>query len=93
MLMPRLRKEPTIASAGADKTIKLWKTDTGTMRARLWGHLEKVLCLAYSPDGKTLASGSGDTTIALWAVGMLEEQEVEEEDEEDWADDFWEEED
>lgn len=36
--------------------------------ASLPGHAEAVLALAFSPDGKTLASGSGDTTLRLWGV-------------------------
>jgi WD40 repeat protein len=32
------------------------------------GHVDVVTCLAFSPDGKLLASGSNDTTIILWDV-------------------------
>src|SRR5262249_17783916 len=32
------------------------------------GHREGVFCAAFSPDGKTVASGSSDYTIKLWNV-------------------------
>ena len=34
----------------------------------LKGHTNSILSLAYSPDGKRLASGSADHTIKLWDV-------------------------
>ncbi len=37
-------------------------------RATLTGHTKEVVSLVFSPDGKTLASGSGDNSIKLWDV-------------------------
>jgi len=40
----------------------------GAADRELEGHQEAVLALAASPDGKLLASGSGDATIKLWQL-------------------------
>jgi WD40 repeat protein len=40
---------------------------------RLQGHLDAVSSISFSPDGKTIASASSDTTIRLW---NLDEQSI-----------------
>ena len=39
---------------------------TGQVKALLEGHTGPVVSVVFSPDGQTLASGSGDGTILLW---------------------------
>ena len=36
----------------------------------LTGHSDSVQSVVYSPDGRYLASGSGDKTIKIWRVGQ-----------------------
>jgi len=46
----------------------LWNADSGAPLRTLAGHTEFVMSIAWSPDGKTLASGSGDRTVRLWGI-------------------------
>ena len=39
----------------------------------LKGHTEFVSSVSFSPDGKRIASGSGDNTIKLWDAATGEE--------------------
>jgi hypothetical protein len=49
--------------------VALYETLTAQERLRLKGHRAGVNCLAFSGDGKVLASGSFDTTILVWEAG------------------------
>ncbi len=57
-----------------DGTIELWNTSTGKLLHTLWGHADAVFALVFSPDGKTLASGSADGTVRIWNTTDIENQ-------------------
>ena len=49
--------------------IQLWDINSGNMLLTLYGHTESINSLTFSPDGKTLASGSEDGTCASVGLG------------------------
>jgi WD40 repeat protein len=55
-----------VASASADKTVRLWDAVTGAALQTLEGHSGSVSSVAFSPDGKVVASASTDKTVRLW---------------------------
>jgi WD40 repeat protein len=57
-----------LATASADRTVRLWDTAACRCTATLRGHSGPVLALAVSPDGQLLCSGSHDQTIRVWEV-------------------------
>jgi WD40 repeat protein len=56
-----------LASASYDCTVRLWRFHTGTEVAR-FNHSDKVYCVAFSVDGRSIFSGGFDKTISQWEI-------------------------
>ncbi|KAF2353314.1 putative cytosolic iron-sulfur protein assembly protein CIAO1/Cia1, partial [Trinorchestia longiramus] len=56
------------ASCSYDNTIKVYREDTDDwiVSCTLSGHTSTVWCIAFSPCGDRLVSGSGDHTLRIW---------------------------
>ncbi|HJT34881.1 MAG TPA: c-type cytochrome domain-containing protein [Pirellulales bacterium] len=57
-----------LATASADRLIKLFHVSDGSLVRTFEGHTHHVLGIAWSADGKLLASCGGDQTVKLWDV-------------------------
>jgi WD40 repeat protein len=60
-----------LALAGDDRRerhLSLWDTATGKKVASLEGHSRTIYGVAFSPDGKWLASGDSERKVKLWDV-------------------------
>ena len=57
---------PTIATAGDDRTARVWDARTGAELHQLTGHTGEVNAVAFAPDGATIATVSADSTIRIW---------------------------
>ncbi len=56
--------------------IKLWDVAASKELGEFIGHTNKVFSVVFSPDGKTLATGSADQTVRLWEVRTRKERSV-----------------
>jgi RNA polymerase sigma factor (sigma-70 family) len=69
----------TVASAGADGTVRVWETATGGERRDFKAHDDHgpdgftarddaAWSLSFAADGRRLAAGNSDTTVLIWDV-------------------------
>ena len=55
-----------IASAGGDKTVRVWNASTSREILMLTGHTKAIMSVAYSRNGRRIASASQDETVRVW---------------------------
>ncbi|KAG1673474.1 Notchless 1 [Nymphon striatum] len=56
----------SFTSGSGDTTVRFWDTMTQTPQFTCKGHKHWVLCIAWSPDGKKLASACKNGQICIW---------------------------
>ncbi|XVQ15804.1 protein kinase domain-containing protein [Spirillospora sp. CA-255316] len=60
------------ASAGDDRTVRVWDLGTRTCARTLAGHRAQVTSVCLSTDGTRLLSGAWDGEVRLWDIGSGE---------------------
>lgn len=57
-----------MATAGEDKVVTIWDFQETRIAFELRGHATGVTSVAFSPDGKALASAAHDGSLRIWDV-------------------------
>lgn len=61
-------KTPLIVTAGWDKTIKVWDSQTMQLKNTFVGHSSQINAIAMAPTGNLMASGGHDGKVLIWQI-------------------------
>ena len=56
----------SVVSACQESVVSIWDTKTGDLVDVLLGHKGIIICVAFSPDGKHVASGEMYSETRIW---------------------------
>lgn len=57
-----------VVTVATDGAVKVWDGHDGTLLHTLQGHKETCYAVAFSPDGRSLATGGFDGQVLVWGV-------------------------
>jgi WD40 repeat protein len=66
-----------IASAGRDRTVRIWNAATGKDVLTLPDITAKVVCVAFSPDSRRLVTAEEPRTIRVWDLQTMIDRRIE----------------
>jgi type 1 glutamine amidotransferase len=63
-------KGDQLASAGADRVIRVWDVSTATLLCEQQAHTAEVRAVAFNPNGQKMASLGADRSLRYWTVPL-----------------------
>jgi len=63
-----------LLAGGVENKLKLWDAATGEKVGSLEGHSGTIICAAFAPGGKEIATGAIDKTIKIWDLTTKKEK-------------------
>jgi len=58
----------TFATAGQDRTARIWDAETGQERLVLRGHEDEVNCVSFDPSGTRVVTVGDDASVRIWSA-------------------------
>ncbi|MEZ4662531.1 MAG: NB-ARC domain-containing protein [Caldilineaceae bacterium] len=71
-----LSPDGALLAVATESEVHVWKVASGQLFAVFQGHTDLVWAVAFSPDGRMLASGSADQSVRVWDLETLHYRQI-----------------